>query len=90
MVRGSARNTDISGHTTAAARSYIDSAQLPPPHPSPLPANAGEREPGSSHMSRQEANAAFARSSFLYGGNAGYLEDLQARFEASPQALDAE
>jgi 2-oxoglutarate dehydrogenase E1 component len=41
-------------------------------------------------MSRQEANAAFSRSSFLYGGNAGYLEDLQARFEASPQALDAE
>src|SRR5438067_7722488 len=41
-------------------------------------------------MSRQEANAAFAKSSFLYGGNARYLEDLEARFEADPKALDAE
>jgi 2-oxoglutarate dehydrogenase E1 component len=41
-------------------------------------------------MSRQEANAAFAKSSFLYGGNARYLEDLEARFEADPGAVDAE
>jgi 2-oxoglutarate dehydrogenase E1 component len=41
-------------------------------------------------MSRQESNVAFARSSFLYGGNARYLEDLEARFEADPKALDAE
>jgi 2-oxoglutarate dehydrogenase E1 component len=41
-------------------------------------------------MSRQESNAAFAGSSFLYGGNAHYLEDLEARFEADPKALDAE
>jgi 2-oxoglutarate dehydrogenase E1 component len=40
-------------------------------------------------MSRQEANAAFAESSFLYGGNARYLEDLEARFEADPGAVDA-
>jgi 2-oxoglutarate dehydrogenase E1 component len=41
-------------------------------------------------MSRQESNAAFAKSSFLYGGNARYLEALEARFEAEPQALDSE
>jgi 2-oxoglutarate dehydrogenase E1 component len=41
-------------------------------------------------MSRQDANAAFARTSFLYGGNAPYIEDLYARYEADPQAVDAE
>src|SRR5262249_44283276 len=40
-------------------------------------------------MSRQEANAAFARSSFLYGGNAEYIEDLQARFEDDPGSVEA-
>ncbi len=38
-------------------------------------------------MSRQDANAAFARTSFLWGGNAGYIEDLQARYERDPQAV---
>src|SRR3984893_13232340 len=41
-------------------------------------------------MSRQDANAAFARTSFLYGGNAAYLEDLYDRYEADPTAVDAE
>jgi len=41
-------------------------------------------------MSRQESNAAFARSSFLYGGNADYIEDLHARYETEPQSVDAE
>ena len=41
-------------------------------------------------MSRQDANAAFALTSFLYGGNAAYIEDLYARYEADPQAVDAE
>jgi len=39
-------------------------------------------------MSRQDANAAFAHSSFLYGGNADYLENLYARYEQDPKALD--
>ena len=34
-------------------------------------------------MSRQDANAAFARTSFLYGGNAAYIEDLYARTRAT-------
>ena len=41
-------------------------------------------------MSRQDANAAFALTSFLYGGNAAYVEDLYARYEADPQAVDDE
>src|ERR1700754_3154831 len=41
-------------------------------------------------MSRQDANAAFARTSFLYGGNADYIDNLYARHESDPQADDAE
>ena len=41
-------------------------------------------------MSRQDANAIFANTSFLYGGNAAYIEDLYAKFEADPAAVDAE
>src|SRR3954466_7988193 len=42
------------------------------------------------HMSRQDANAAFALSSFLYGGNAAYIEDLYSRYESNPNSVDAE
>ena len=41
-------------------------------------------------MSRQDANAAFAISSFLYGGNASYIDDLYARYEADPRMVDAQ
>src|SRR2546430_17088513 len=41
-------------------------------------------------MSRQDANAVFARTSFLYGGNADYIENLYARYEADPAPVDAE
>jgi 2-oxoglutarate dehydrogenase E1 component len=41
-------------------------------------------------MSRQDANAAFARTSFLYGGNAAFIEQLHARYEADPASVDAE
>ena len=41
-------------------------------------------------MSRQDADAAFALTSFLYGSNAPYIEDLYARYEADPKAVDAE
>src|ERR1700758_3407779 len=41
-------------------------------------------------MSRQDANAAFALTSFLYGANAPYIEDLYARYEADPKSVDAE
>ena len=41
-------------------------------------------------MSRQDANAAFALTSFLYGTNASYIEDLYARYETDPKSVDAE
>src|SRR5262245_65991638 len=41
-------------------------------------------------MSRQDANAAFALTSFLYGGNAAYIEELQARYQADPASVDDE
>jgi 2-oxoglutarate dehydrogenase E1 component len=41
-------------------------------------------------MSRQDANAVLARTSFLYGGNAAYIEDLYAKYQANPAAVDAE
>ena len=41
-------------------------------------------------MSRQDANAAFALTSFLYGGNAPYIDDLYARYEADPKSVDGE
>ena len=39
-------------------------------------------------MARQDANSAFAMTSFLYGGNAAYIEDLYARFKEDPGSLD--
>ncbi len=41
-------------------------------------------------MSRQDANAAFALSSFLQGANATYIDDLYAQFEKDPSSVDAE
>src|SRR3954469_19228467 len=41
-------------------------------------------------MSRQDANAAFALSSFLQGANATYIDDLYARYEADPASVDTE
>ncbi len=41
-------------------------------------------------MSRQDANAAFALTSFLDGGNAAYIEDLYGRYLSDPAAVDAE
>jgi 2-oxoglutarate dehydrogenase E1 component len=39
-------------------------------------------------MARQDANNAFAMTSFLYGGNAAYIEDLYARYKEDPGSLD--
>lgn len=41
-------------------------------------------------MSRQDANAAFALTSFLYGGNASYIEDAYARYQRDPKSVDEE
>jgi len=41
-------------------------------------------------MSRQDANAAFALSSFLQGTNATYIDDIYARYEQDPVSVDPE
>src|SRR6187397_2108216 len=41
-------------------------------------------------MSSQDANAAFALSSFLQGTNATYIDDLYARYEQDPASVDGE
>lgn len=39
-------------------------------------------------MTRQEKNEQFLLSSFLYGGNASYIEDLYTRFKTDPKSVD--
>src|SRR5579872_7274246 len=41
-------------------------------------------------MSRQDANAAFALSSFLQGTNAAYIDEIYARYENEPSSVDSE
>ncbi len=41
-------------------------------------------------MSRQELNQSLLQTSFLYGANAGYIEDLYARYEKDPASVDVE
>src|ERR1700741_4657753 len=41
-------------------------------------------------MSRQDANAAFALSSFLQGTNATYIDDIYARYEQDPASVNPE
>ena len=39
-------------------------------------------------MTRQEQNSAFLLTSFLDGGNAGYIEELYAKFQENPANVD--
>ena len=41
-------------------------------------------------MARRDSNDAFLNTAFLYGANAGYIEDLYARYQEDPAAVDAE
>ena len=41
-------------------------------------------------MARQDANEIFRETSFLYGSNASYIEDLYARFEDDPASVPEE
>ena len=41
-------------------------------------------------MARQDQNDAFLQTSFLYGANAAYIEDLYARYQENPSSVDAE
>src|SRR5579864_7364534 len=66
-----------------------DSCLLGVAEPAGLPANVSTRQRRGC-MSRQDANAALALTSFLYGGNADYIDELYARYKADPQAVDAQ
>jgi len=48
-----------------------------------LELNDGEK------MNKTDLTAAFEQSSFLYGGNARYVEDLYSTFKQNPAAVDA-
>ena len=39
-------------------------------------------------MTRQDKNEQFLLSSFLYGGNASYIDDLYNRWTTDPQSID--
>ena len=39
-------------------------------------------------MTRQEKNETFLLTSFLYGGNADYIEELYARYQKDPSSVD--
>jgi hypothetical protein len=41
-------------------------------------------------MARQDLNEAFLQTSFLYGGNAAYVEDLYAQYTKDPTAVDGQ
>ena len=41
-------------------------------------------------MTRQPKNAAFARTSFLQGANAAYIEEMQAQYERNPGSVSDE
>ena len=39
-------------------------------------------------MTRQDFNQALLQTSFLYGANATYIEELQARYEKDPDSVE--
>jgi len=45
---------------------------------------------GHTHMRKQDLNELFARTSFLHGANAAYVEDLYGRFQDNPGSVSAD
>ena len=39
-------------------------------------------------MTRQDFNQALLQTSFLYGANSAYIEELQARYEKDPASVE--
>ena len=39
-------------------------------------------------MTRQDFNQTLLQTSFLYGANASYIEELQAKYEKDPQSIE--
>jgi 2-oxoglutarate dehydrogenase E1 component len=50
----------------------------------------GNNGGGGAAASASSTNTAFANTSFLYGGNAAYVEQLHAAYERDPHSVDAE
>src|SRR5262249_13516033 len=42
----------------------------------------------SAPQAKPESNAVFEATSFLYGANAAYIEEMQARYQADPDSVD--
>ena len=40
-------------------------------------------------MTRQDFNQALLQTSFLYGANSAYIEELQAQYEKDPASVEA-
>eukprot|EP01037_Dinobryon_pediforme_P002335 gene2335-2374_t len=57
---------------------------------SPSPARLGKTLVDDRPMARQEQNDALLQTSFLYGANAAYIEDLYAKYQTDPASVDAE
>ena len=51
---------------------------------------ASRNRPQETQCPVQQANEALLRTAFLYGANAGYIEELQSRYEQDPASVDAE
>jgi 2-oxoglutarate dehydrogenase E1 component len=55
-----------------------------------MPIRAGRSNPKLIEMTRQPKNEAFARTSFLHGANATYIEEMQAQYERNPGSVSDE
>lgn len=56
----------------------------------PSAAQSGKTgQPAANIMTRQEKNEQFLLTSFLYGGNAAYIDQLYARYKQDPNSLEA-
>src|SRR5215468_8439556 len=42
----------------------------------------------SAPQNKPDSNAVFEATSFLYGANAAFIEDMQARYQADPDSVD--
>ena len=71
--------------TAAGRHRSCDSLRRIRAHACASPASQWSRIDG---MTRQDANAGSRQTSFLYGGNAAFVEDLYARWAADPNSVE--
>jgi hypothetical protein len=68
-----------------ATRDVIPNPQSP--NIQPRSPKASEADPDRLNHGPPRRNEAFLQTSFLYGGNAAYIEDLYARYQESPGSV---